>query len=354
MLALAAILIEITRRRTLQRAEKLNLRFQERSAERERIALQIHDTFIQDLTGTALQLGACGTAAWRRSEVAQLSLSSLAARMREMVARSRDIVSNLHSMAGPQFSLIDLLTYVEAEFRLTEAPAYELSSDRYSTGPPSVFARRVIAFAAKRLPMRFATPPRSRIEVKIVFLPRKLIVTITDDGIGMSETIRKRVEPGTLGSPECRLMRADQCDAAIGKRSWERDESDSGSAHFRPAQWPSELDFLLAAPELERRTRAEAIRGRKTAVRMIAFEVVETDSLKVLIVDDHPMVREGLAGIFARHNISVTGLAANGQAAIAMFQAERPDVVLLDCGCRIGAASTCCGRCLRSIQRRAW
>ena len=40
------------------------------------------------------------------------------------------------------------------------------------------------------------------------------------------------------------------------------------------------------------------------AVRMIAFEVVETDSLKVLIVDDHPMVREGLAGIFARHNIS--------------------------------------------------
>jgi len=63
---------------------------------------------------------------------------------------------------------------------------------------------------------------------------------------------------------------------------------------------------------------------------VIAFEVVQTPSLKVLIVDDHPMVREGLAGIFARYNISVTGLAATGQAAIEMFQAERPDVVLLD------------------------
>ena len=42
------------------------------------------------------------------------------------------------------------------------------------------------------------------------------------------------------------------------------------------------------------------------------------------------MVREGLAGIFARYNISVTGLASNGQAAIEMFQAEKPDVVLLD------------------------
>ncbi|WP_263373978.1 response regulator [Granulicella aggregans] len=63
---------------------------------------------------------------------------------------------------------------------------------------------------------------------------------------------------------------------------------------------------------------------------MIAFEAVHTATLKVLIVDDHPMVREGLAGIFARYNISVTGLAANGQAAIEMFQAEKPDVVLLD------------------------
>ncbi len=55
-----------------------------------------------------------------------------------------------------------------------------------------------------------------------------------------------------------------------------------------------------------------------------------SDALKVLIVDDHPMVREGLAGIFARHNIKVTGLAANGQQAMEMFQADRPDVVLMD------------------------
>ncbi|MBB5059652.1 DNA-binding NarL/FixJ family response regulator [Granulicella aggregans] len=57
---------------------------------------------------------------------------------------------------------------------------------------------------------------------------------------------------------------------------------------------------------------------------------MHTATLKVLIVDDHPMVREGLAGIFARYNISVTGLASNGQSAIEMFRAERPDVVLLD------------------------
>ncbi len=56
----------------------------------------------------------------------------------------------------------------------------------------------------------------------------------------------------------------------------------------------------------------------------------EQATLKVLIVDDHPMVREGLAGIFSRHGISISGLASNGQMAIEMFKATRPDVVLLD------------------------
>jgi DNA-binding NarL/FixJ family response regulator len=50
----------------------------------------------------------------------------------------------------------------------------------------------------------------------------------------------------------------------------------------------------------------------------------------VLIVDDHPMVREGLAGILARHQIKITGLAANGRQAVEMYLAHKPDVMLLD------------------------
>jgi signal transduction histidine kinase len=196
---LAGILVEITRRRTLQRAERLNLRFQERSAERERIALQIHDTFIQDLTGTALQLELVGLQLGEDPKIAQLSLSSLAARMREMVARSRDIVANLHSMAGPQFSLLDLLTYVEAEFRLTETPAYVLSS----TGVPHElhpFLRdEVYSICREAIANAFRHAAASRIEVKIVFLPRKLTVTILDDGVGMSETVRNSGRAGHFG-----------------------------------------------------------------------------------------------------------------------------------------------------------
>ena len=50
----------------------------------------------------------------------------------------------------------------------------------------------------------------------------------------------------------------------------------------------------------------------------------------ILIVDDHPMVREGLAGLLERHKFRVVGLAANGSQALEMYLQYRPDVMLLD------------------------
>ncbi len=63
---------------------------------------------------------------------------------------------------------------------------------------------------------------------------------------------------------------------------------------------------------------------------MIAYPEGNQAELTVLIVDDHPMVREGLAGIFTRYGIGILGLAVNGQEAIKMYRALKPDVVLLD------------------------
>jgi DNA-binding NarL/FixJ family response regulator len=53
-------------------------------------------------------------------------------------------------------------------------------------------------------------------------------------------------------------------------------------------------------------------------------------TVTVLIADDHPMVREGVAGLLTRHQISVVGLAANGRQALEMYMELRPEVMLLD------------------------
>ena len=53
-------------------------------------------------------------------------------------------------------------------------------------------------------------------------------------------------------------------------------------------------------------------------------------STKVLIVDDHEVVRLGIKSLLAGSNIIVVGDAANGEQALAAIKAHKPDVILLD------------------------
>jgi len=54
--------------------------------------------------------------------------------------------------------------------------------------------------------------------------------------------------------------------------------------------------------------------------------------IRVLIVDDHPVVRNGLrAFLNAQPDIVVVGEASEGEGALRQIEALRPDVVLLDC-----------------------
>jgi DNA-binding NarL/FixJ family response regulator len=56
-----------------------------------------------------------------------------------------------------------------------------------------------------------------------------------------------------------------------------------------------------------------------------------TPSIKILIVDDHPVVRDGLNAILeTQPDFEVIGEAGEGQEAIAQVEKLRPDVVLLD------------------------
>jgi DNA-binding NarL/FixJ family response regulator len=57
----------------------------------------------------------------------------------------------------------------------------------------------------------------------------------------------------------------------------------------------------------------------------------ESPTIKVLIVDDHHVVREGLRRILETdESIEILGEARNGEEAIAKAVALRPDVVLMD------------------------
>lgn len=54
-------------------------------------------------------------------------------------------------------------------------------------------------------------------------------------------------------------------------------------------------------------------------------------SIRILAVDDHPLIRQGIAGLVAvQSDITLVGEASNGRDAIQQFRAHRPDVTLMD------------------------
>src|SRR5439155_11853684 len=53
--------------------------------------------------------------------------------------------------------------------------------------------------------------------------------------------------------------------------------------------------------------------------------------ITIMLVDDHPVVREGLRGMLeAEPDLSVIGEAGSGAEALALARAHRPDVILMD------------------------
>ena len=56
-----------------------------------------------------------------------------------------------------------------------------------------------------------------------------------------------------------------------------------------------------------------------------------TSPIRILTVDDHPLVRNGIAGLVGvQPDMTVVAEGADGREAIQQFRAHRPDVMLMD------------------------
>ncbi|HMK22806.1 MAG TPA: response regulator transcription factor [Terriglobales bacterium] len=57
----------------------------------------------------------------------------------------------------------------------------------------------------------------------------------------------------------------------------------------------------------------------------------EARAIRVLVVDDHPLIREGIGALIVNQkDVQLVGVAANGLQAVEAFRAHQPDVTLMD------------------------
>jgi len=70
----------------------------------------------------------------------------------------------------------------------------------------------------------------------------------------------------------------------------------------------------------------------------------------ILLVDDHPLTRDGLAALLAGHGFDVVGEAADGREAIDLAHELQPDVILLDLSIPRLMGSRPCRGCERRLR----
>lgn len=59
--------------------------------------------------------------------------------------------------------------------------------------------------------------------------------------------------------------------------------------------------------------------------------MTEPSHIRILVADDHPMMREGIVGLLGRQSdMSVVGEARDGREAVDLFERLRPDLTLMD------------------------
>lgn len=77
--------------------------------------------------------------------------------------------------------------------------------------------------------------------------------------------------------------------------------------------------------------RSEPRRNEASLTKESVAITEATAVIRILLVDDHPVVRAGLASMLSTiAGLAVCGAASSGEEALELIDAERPDVLLLD------------------------
>jgi DNA-binding NarL/FixJ family response regulator/signal transduction histidine kinase len=269
--------------------------------ERNRLAREVHDTLAQGLTAIALQLETA-----ERLMPPGAEAKRIVADAREQAHRSLDEARR--AVWGLTARLLDgaslpeaLQGEVERFSRRTGVPA-QMVREADGAAPTDEQATALLRVAQEALHNieKHAEPTRVRVELHNDPSDGLLTLLIADDGKGFD----RKALPGPNGGfglsgmqERMRLFGGDlEVESAPGWGTRVR-----ARLHLDPV-----VDVPAAVPE-------------------------PADPIRVLLVDDHPLAREGLRRLLAgRDDVMVMGEAGDGLEGVERALALRPDVILMD------------------------
>jgi len=310
-------------------ATELNLTEQR---ERKRLATDLHDYLAQLLALVRMKIGQIKRLAPPPAEMEILHEAE--AVLNEALTYTRTLVAQLSPPVLHEFGLPAALKWL-AEQMVRQ----ELSVEVRQTVPDRLSLpenQAVLLFQSVRELLANVRKHAGTHEARVTIeqAGEDLLITVRDEGVGADlQTAASSVEQPSPTSSKFGLFSIRERMLAIGGRF----EVESAPGQGMTARLTLPLGGAAATEPVGVKREALNVEEKPSqshgASRITdhASHQQHANLIRVLLVDDHPMVREGLKGLLDEHeDVAVIGEAWDGEEAIAFVDKLRPACVIMD------------------------
>jgi len=191
-------ILAIYRLRIHQLTKRLNVGFQERLAERTRIAQELHDTLLQGVLSASLQLDVAEDQLPEDSPTKPL-LKRVLQLMRTVTEEGRNALRGLRTTESGNQSLETAFSRLRQEFPLDGKTDFRVIVDSVTRPLRPLIRDEVYRIGREALLNAFMHAQANRIEVEVEYASRHLKVLVRDDGRGIDPQVLHSGREGHWG-----------------------------------------------------------------------------------------------------------------------------------------------------------
>jgi signal transduction histidine kinase len=180
--------------RLRQESARIRVRLEERVAERERIARDLHDTLLQSFQGALMMLHAAAGMIPHRPDEARRKIEAIIEEERQAVTEARDAVQGLRASAALTTNIAQAICRLGEQLAARAAehgPAFSINVEGNTQEFRPAVAEEIYRIACEAIRNSFCHANASRIEVNLCYDQRQFQLLIRDNGKGISAEILK-------------------------------------------------------------------------------------------------------------------------------------------------------------------
>jgi signal transduction histidine kinase len=213
-----ALVIALYQIRVRRMAHQLNVRFEERLAERTRIAQELHDTLLQGFVSASMQLHVANEQIQPESP-AKPTVTRVLDLMSRVIEEGRNAVRGLRSTGTTGDDLEQMFHRLQDELSLTTASEFRVIVEGHAQPLHPLVRDEVHRIGREALINAFRHANARHIEVELEYAAHHLRMLVRDDGAGIDEEFLKSGRQGHWGLSGMR-ERAEHIGARL--RLWSR------------------------------------------------------------------------------------------------------------------------------------